>query len=54
MATETSQNEETCGQGKNGEEESVLLFVEQEQVKISQTLRKQSEEELFIEMLTPT
>ena len=49
------QNKEISGNRNNGggENESVPLSVEKEQIGGAQTLRKESEEELISEMLNP-
>ena len=55
MAVEVLQIEYISGGRKNGgRKESVLLSVEEEQIGKACTIRKESEEELFSEMLTPT
>ena len=55
MAIEVSQNEEISGCGKNGgRKKSVLPSVGEERIGGAYTLRKESEEELLREMLTPT
>ena len=59
MAVEVPQNEKISGGGKNagllqGEKESVLQSIGEEQIGGAYTLRKKSVEELLREMLTPT
>ena len=55
MAIEVPQNEEISGGGKNGgRKESALPFVGEERIGGAYTLRKESQEELFREMLIPT
>ena len=55
MAIEVPKNEEISGGGKNGgRKKSVLPSVGEERIGGAYTLRKESEEELLREMLTPT
>ena len=55
MAIEVPQNTEIYkGRKKGKEKESVLISVEEKRLGRAQTLKKESEEELFNEMLTPT
>ena len=53
MAIEVPQNEEISG-GIEGEKELVLPSVGEEQIGGAYTLRNDTEEDLFREMLTPT
>ena len=55
MAIEVPQNEEIAGRGKmEGEKEWVLPCIGEEQIGEAYTSRKESEKELFREMLTVT
>ena len=55
MAIEVSQNEEVSGGGKNGGRKGiVLLSIGEERKGGAYTLRNESEEKSFREMLTPT
>ena len=55
MAIEVPQNEEISGGGRNGERKGVGSAIRREGAnRRAYTLRKESKEELFGEMLTPT
>ena len=55
MAIEVPQNEEISGEGKNGERKRVGSAIRQRRANGgAYTSRKESEEELLREMLTPT
>ena len=55
MAIEVPQNEEISGEERiEGDKESVLPSVGEEQIRGTYTLRNDTEEELLREMLTPT
>ena len=54
MAIEVSQNEEISEEGKNGERKGVGSIIRRRRANMgSENIKKESEEELYREMLTP-